>query len=278
MKVAVLSDIHGNLAALECVAEDISLWQPDAVIVNGDVVNRGPRPLACWRFVQAQAKKFGWRILRGNHEDYILSFLEDSANSMRVDEKQKHAYWTFQRLNGSVEELRPLPNHFTLNAPDGSELRLTHASMNGNRDGIQATDSEEKIRQQIGKAPAVFCTGHTHKSFIRQVDQTMVVNSGSVGMPFDGDWRASYAQLTWQKRGWSSKIIRLDYDRQQAERDFMESGFLNGGGPFVKLMLHEFQDARSHMYNWYRKYNDAVKNGEISFSNSVNAYLASCSV
>jgi putative phosphoesterase len=278
MKVAVLSDIHGNLAALERVADDILHWQPDAVIVNGDVVNRGPRPLACWRFVQAQAKENGWHILRGNHEDYVLSFLEDDASSLMVDEKQKHAFWTFRRLNGAVEELRPLPNHHTFTAPDNSKLCLTHASMNSNRDGINATAPKEKIRQQIGMAPAVFCTGHTHKSFIRHVDQTMVVNSGSVGVPFDGDWRASYAQLTWQKNEWSSKIIRLEYDREQAERDFEESGFLDGGGPFVKIMLHEFKNARSHMYNWYRTYFDAVDKGEISFTKSVDAYLDSCCV
>lgn len=276
MKVAVLSDIHGNLAALERVAEDIFLWEPDVVIVNGDVVNRGPRPLACWRFVKAQAEQHNWHLLRGNHEDYILSFLGEAGEAMMLDEKQKHASWTFERLNGAVKELRPLPNHFTLTAPDGTDLTLTHASMNGNRDGIHASSPEKKIRQQIGSPPAVFCTGHTHKSFIRKIDQTLVVNAGSVGMPFDGDWRASYARFTWHQGAWASKIMRLTYDRQQAECDFAESGFLEGGGPFAKIMLHELCDARSHMHLWSREYLDAVENGELSFSESVDKYLAMC--
>ena len=273
MKVAVLSDIHGNLAALECVADDIMRWQPDVVIVNGDIVNRGPRPLACWRFVQKQARTNDWVVLRGNHEDYILSFLQDEAKAMMVDEKQQHAQWTFQRLNGAVAELRPLPNQFTLTAPDESQLRLTHASMNSNRDGINATAPAQKIRQQIGEPPAVFCTGHTHKSFIRQVDQTMVVNAGSVGMPFDGDRRASYARFTWRQGAWSSQIVRLTYDWHRAERDFVDSGFLDGGGPFVKIMRHELRAARSHIYSWSRQYLEAVESGEISFTDAVYAYL-----
>ncbi|NJN55107.1 MAG: metallophosphoesterase, partial [Anaerolineae bacterium] len=52
MKIAVLSDIHGNLPALRAVAEHVAQWQPDAVVVDGDTVNRGPQSLLCWQTVQ----------------------------------------------------------------------------------------------------------------------------------------------------------------------------------------------------------------------------------
>ena len=51
----------------------------------------------------------------------------------------------------------------------------------------------------------------------------LVVNAGAVGLPFDGDTRASYAQLTWQCGAWHADVIRLDYDRRQAGRDFYET-------------------------------------------------------
>ncbi len=283
MKVAVLSDIHANLAALERVFEDISLWRPDAVVVNGDTVNRGPRPLACWQFVQAQAEQSGWHLLRGNHEDYLLQFEGKDGAKLATDERQQHAFWTYWQLNGSMKRIRPLPSAHTLYAPDGSDCLITHASVHSNRDGIEATASDAEIRAQIGTAvsddmpvsppPAVFCTGHTHKPFVRKVDDTLVVNSGAVGFPFDRDWRASYAQLSWRKEGWSGKIKRLTYDRERAERDFETSGFLAEGGPMAALMLQELRQSRGCMQRWNRQYGQAVKQGHLSLAESVTAYL-----
>ncbi|HEX7974983.1 MAG TPA: metallophosphoesterase, partial [Anaerolineales bacterium] len=72
MKLAVLADIHANYVALQAVAAHIQAWQPDAVIVAGDVINRGPRPAECLHFVLEKEKTEGWRLVRGNHEDYVI--------------------------------------------------------------------------------------------------------------------------------------------------------------------------------------------------------------
>ena len=60
MKLAVLADIHANLAALETVAAHVEAWQPDAVVVAGDVVNRGPQPAACLDMVLERQRDSGW--------------------------------------------------------------------------------------------------------------------------------------------------------------------------------------------------------------------------
>ena len=72
MKLAVLADIHANLPALHSVASHIEAWQPDGVVLAGDVVNRGPRPLECLRFVQEKQRAAGWGVVRGNHEEYVM--------------------------------------------------------------------------------------------------------------------------------------------------------------------------------------------------------------
>ncbi len=69
MKLAVLSDIHGNVPALQAVVEHVEAWGPDHVIVNGDIVNRGPYSLECLQAVQEKQAVQGWQLLRGNHED-----------------------------------------------------------------------------------------------------------------------------------------------------------------------------------------------------------------
>src|SRR3954464_7315918 len=76
-RLAVLSDIHGNFAALQAVADHIDQWKPDAVVVAGDIVNRGPRSRDCLTFVLERAARAGWQIIRGNHEEYVLSIALD---------------------------------------------------------------------------------------------------------------------------------------------------------------------------------------------------------
>lgn len=274
MKVAVLSDIHGNLPALQAAAAHLESWCPDFVIVNGDIVNRGPLSRECLHFVQARQESHGWQLVRGNHEDYVLECgRDDVARTCYEDEIMRFAQWTRVQLNGEMAVLRRLPDQRSLWAPDGSELRVTHAAMGDNRDGVYEKTPDERLRRQIGTPPAVFVTAHTHRPLIRNIDDTLVVNVGSTGAPFDADNRLSYGQFTWDRHGWRAEIIRLPYDYHQVERDYVESGFLEEGGPLAQLMLVELRRAGGLVYRWASRYQQAVLAGEIPLESSVRRLL-----
>lgn len=277
MKLAILADIHANLRALHTVAAHLEAWQPDRVIIAGDVVNRGPRSLDCLRFVQEKQRTHGWHIVRGNHEEYVIGHSRpDAPRSGPEFEVNRYSYQAFRQLNGDVSALEALPFSISVHAPDGSDVRVTHASMRGNRDGIYPKTTDDELRQQIGPppAPTLFCVGHTHIPLVRRIDSTLVVNVGAVGMPFDGDPRASYGQVSWHAGAWHAAIIRLPYDRHQAERDFRETNFLEESGPLGYLILHEFQHARPRLFSWATQYHARVLAGEISLEASVQALLA----
>ncbi len=275
MKLAVLADIHANLVALQAVTAHVEAWQPDLVVVAGDVVNRGPRPLECLRFVQDRQQRAGWLVVRGNHEDYVLSHTQPETPHHGLEfEIHRHSYWTYRQLTGNVSTLAAMPFQQQLLAPDGSEVRITHGSIMGNRDGIYPEMSETKLRQKIDPASALFCVGHTHRPLIRSVDDTLVVNVGSAGLPFDGDPRPSYAQLIWQQGQWQAEIIRLDYDRRRAERDFFETRFFEGSGPLGALILDEFHTAQSRLYQWTETYRPLVLAGEMTMTQSAREFLA----
>lgn len=274
MKLAVLSDIHGNLPALHSVAEHIDAWRPDHVVVNGDIVNRGPCSAACLRFVQAQQRACGWQVVRGNHEDYVLEHAQPGvARSGTQFEINYISYWTYQRLNGAVAALSALPDWLSLHAPDHSEARLAHGSMRNNRDGVYINTSDDVLRRQIAPAPALFCTAHTHYPLIRYIDETLVVNSGSVGSPHDGDPRASYAQVTWRRGAWRAEIVRLEYDREQTQRHFETSGFLDHGGAIARLIHFEWRFAQPFFPLWMYQYQARVLAGEIELDMAVEAFL-----
>lgn len=279
MKIAVLADIHGNLVGLHTVADHIATWQPDAIVLAGDIVNRGAYPLECLRFVQQKQTTAGWQIVRGNHEEYVAAYAQPDAPRSGIEfEIFRASYWTYRQLNCEVSDLMALPFQLTLAGPDGSEMYITHASPRATTDGIFPFTTDSELRQKISNAgsrpPAVLCVGHTHAPLIRQIDNTLVVNVGSVGTPFDGDPRASYAQLTWRRNGWQAHIIRLEYDREQAARDFVESGFLAGTGPIGTLMMYEWRTAYPHIPEWLAQYHKRVLAGEMPLAKAVREFLA----
>ena len=274
MKLAVISDIHGNLPALHATADHIDRWRPDLVVVNGDVVNRGPRSRECWELVRRRRQTHNWRIICGNHEEYVASWQDEDVNAGGSrSEISDSSYWTFRQLDGYISEILGLPEQMDLEALDGSTVRLTHGTMRGKRDGIYILTPDKELGQQIGPGPAVFCTAHTHRPLLRRLNGTLIVNSGSAGTAFDGDPRISYAHLIWRQGAWQAKIVRVPYDRGQAERDFEMTGYRQGGGPLVDIFIQEWLLARPLVNLWAKQYEAAVLAEEISLETSVDDFL-----
>jgi predicted phosphodiesterase len=262
MKIAILSDVHGNWPALHAVTMHVKAWQPDHVVVAGDSVNRGPSSRDCWNLLLAWQRSAGWQVMMGNHEVYVLNHTHAMSR------------WTWQQMNIQASSLATLPETVDLTGPDGSELRVRHASMRGHQDGIFPHSPVAEVRVQIAPAPAVFCTAHVHVPYTRQVDDTLVVNAGSVGSPCDGDTRASYAQVVWRGGRWQARIVRLAYDVAQTDRDFRTSGFLEQAGPLARLVYREWRTARSLVVPWRRQYEPQVAAGVIDEETAVAQFLA----
>lgn len=275
MKVAVLSDIHGNLPALQTVMADIDIWQPDVVVVDGDIVNRGPSSGVCLELLLDRCETEGWHLVRGNHEDFVLDCgSPDAPRSGPEYEMKQFAHFALRQIGPRAAYLRALPDVFEKESPSGETLRVVHASMRSNREGIYGLTPDHVIRKLIAPAPALFVTGHTHRPLIRQIDNTLVVNIGAVGSPFDGDRRAGYGRFTTTNGGWQAEVIRLDYDYAQIESDYETTGFLVEGGPLAQLMLVELRKAHGLIFRWASRYEDAILSGHMTLESSVRQLLA----
>ena len=157
---------------------------------------------------------------------------------------------------------------------DGASLHITHGSRLGNRDGISARTREDELAGKLGEPRDLFIGSHTHKPLHRRFEGRLVVNTGSVGQPMDGDPRASYGRFELRSGGWHGAITRVSYDKAQAERDFDESGFLAEAGSIARLIYRELQESRAHVGPWRRRYLQAIKDRQISVSTAVEEYLA----
>ncbi|MEA3351697.1 MAG: metallophosphoesterase family protein, partial [Chloroflexota bacterium] len=209
-----------------------------------------------------------------NHEGYVIWHAQSGApRSGPLFDVFRYSYWTYEQLGADVSVLKAMPKQVSKNHSEAGEFRVVHASMKGERRGIYPGTDEDALLELIAPPPAVLAVGHTHRPLIRRVEDALVVNAGSVGLPFDGDQRAAYAQIVYKGGSWSAEIIRLSYDVAQAERDFYATGFLRDAGPLSRLILLELQLSLSQFHCWVNRYMDSVLEGEISVDEAVEEYL-----
>ncbi len=274
MKLAVFSDIHGNMPALTAVLEDIRHFNPDVVVMNGDLVSRGPCSLDCLRLLQNDWPDM--KLLTGNHETYVLRCVDEPANpdspTLDID---RFAEWAMRQLGGAVEEIRHWSDHWDqTDLAGGASFHITHGSRLGNRDGISDRTPEEALHAKLGEHRDLFVGSHTHRPLVKWFDERLVVNTGSVGQPMDGDPRASYGRFWLDGSDWKVEIRRVDYDKAQAERDFVDSGFLAEAGPMAKLIYRELRESRPHVGPWRNRYLEAIKTRAMTVTDAVDHYLS----
>lgn len=275
MKVAIFSDVQGNLPAMEEAVSRILDWGPDLVVMDGDLVNRGPSSLACLERFDALRREHGWLPVQGNHETWILRCAREAPRDALDEAMRGFADWTYRQIRPRIDALIGWPDHLCFNGgDDASWVHVTHGTMASNRQGITAGVSDEDIRGALPPDVALFVTAHTHRPLERVIDGMPILNVGSVGSPFDGDPRGSYALLEMRRDGWHSEIVRFDYDRARAERDFHDQGFIEEGGPLARIMFEEWRRASLLMPLWRRDFEPAVLAGERPLQPAVDAFLA----
>jgi predicted phosphodiesterase len=204
VRIAVLSDIHGNLPALEAALDDVRATAPDQVIVNGDIINRGPQSIECLQAVRA----LGWPVVFGNHEEYALKRLDGE-----VPEPWLTRFWyPFQR----VAEVPNLP-----------ALRIVHGSMRALSDALGPWMMDGELLEAVEGAPELIVIGaHSHRTFERRVGERWMLNSGSVGAPFNGDPGAQYLLMTAANGDWKAEFRSVAYDRAPVYAAWARSGDL----------------------------------------------------
>ncbi|MGQ9766819.1 MAG: metallophosphoesterase family protein [Anaerolineae bacterium] len=232
--IALLSDIHGNLPALEAVVADLGRLRPDAVYVLGDMVHGCVWSAEVMDLLAVQ----GWPMLLGNHDDAVLQ-LGTPRMEPRYADRVRYAglWWTRARLSeAQLATLASLPRELSLAFPDAPSVRLLHGLPGNFFVGIRPDSPSDWVIQHLnGVAEAVVAGGHTHVAMARVVGRWSVINSGSVGAPYDGDTRASYVWLTGERTGWHAQVRRVPYDHAAVETAYRTSDLAAMGCALVEM-------------------------------------------
>lgn len=225
MRVAVFSDVHGNVAALDAVLADAAAAGVDECWVVGDLVAHGPQPAAVVGRLRGLPQA---RIVRGNTDRYVLTGdvsgmippidVIRSAADVRVLVSASRSFaWTLGAVtaSGGYDWLASLPVEHRLRLPDGTRVLLVHAAP-GRDDGpgVQPTMTDRDLLD-AGVADAgadLIFVGHTHLPADRTVAGVRVVNLGSVSVPVTADRRAMWTLLVADKNGYTVERRFADYD------------------------------------------------------------------
>ncbi len=215
-RVVVLSDVHGNVTALEAVRKAINREKPDAVLVAGDHVMNGHDPAGTVEILRDMERN-GAIIVQGNTDiavadaDYAAAFpwLQDGVS----EAIQAAAEWAHDALDDeALAWLRRLPAERRLRIGE-TMLLVTHASPGSQTAGFDTNLDASVTLERLSKTDArVICCGHTHIPDIRDFGWKQIVNGGSAGNVFDGDPTASWAIVTIDEETVTAEIRRTEFD------------------------------------------------------------------
>lgn len=242
MKIAIFSDVHANLPAMEAVRDHIAMGGYDQVYCLGDLGGYASQP----NEVQEVIMEMACPTILGNYDEGV-GFNGDDCGchyTKPFDIEMSNTSFIWTRDNTSDENkawLRNLPREIRFEV-EGLRVLLCHGSPRSTTEYLFVDRSDGFLRQFTpgGSHDAqadVIVFGHTHVPFHREVEGVHFINTGSVGRPKDGDPRAGYSVLTIQNKGVEFEQVRVEYDVELAAARLVAAGlpeyfanYLRGGG------------------------------------------------
>jgi putative phosphoesterase len=223
--VAVITDIHGNLTALEAALARIEALGIDQVYCGGDLVGYGPSPNEVCALVQER----GIQTIYGNY-DYAIGRELDDCGCAYVTEHdrelgQRSVAWTLAHTDpASKAFMRDLPFDLRFAVGD-ADVHLVHGSPRKVNEYL-FEDKPARLYERLARAEdaGTLVFGHTHKPWIHDYGGVRFVNCGSVGKPKDGDPRGGFAVLEPARDGVWARIERFDYDAGAVAREVAAAG------------------------------------------------------
>ncbi len=228
MRYGIFADIHSNQEALEAVLEDMQNHKVTHTVCLGDIVGYNANPVECLNLVRA----LGCPIVKGNHD-------EEASEDRPIEHFSELAYVSMRHSREALSEedkkfLRSLPMQRNV-----ADFSIVHSSLDGPARWIYVFTSREAEASFVYQRTQMCFFGHTHvpnafildgqdvqECFYRRLvlkpGSRYYINTGSVGQPRDGDWRASYA--IYEPDSGTVEMRRVPYDLSKAQQKILRAG------------------------------------------------------
>jgi len=234
VRIALVSDIHGNLVALESIASEIE--EADQVVCLGDVAASGPQPRDTLSFL----RRSRWPCVLGNTDEVLAGRGKENLSRLKMpeDERQKMVSlhgWTASKIDGADRRfLAGFKQTIEVNTRSHSIL-CYHGSPRSNTEKILSTTPEDRLFEIFsGRVANVYAGGHTHEQMVRKFGSSLVVNPGSVGLPFFTDPHGDVKNPIWAEYAMlslSGDSLRIDLRRTRYSGKALEEAVRRSGMP-----------------------------------------------
>lgn len=228
LRIALIADIHGNLAALEAVLANIARTAVDGIVCLGDVAATGPQPQA----VIARLRALDCSLVMGNADAEVFDpepVAESNTDHAKFADMSR---WAADQLpSNELDWLRSFQPAVRVALPATTELLCVHGSPRSFHDPITATTPEPELAAMLGDEPApIIAAGHTHIPLLRRYRDQLLLNPGSVGLAYaqraDGSFFvpavAQYATLAVTPSGRHVSFHEIPYDQAATVRAMFE--------------------------------------------------------
>jgi putative phosphoesterase len=227
-KLLVLSDIHANYPALKAIEHHVDPNRFHRIVNAGDLTVYSTFPNETIEWFRRRTTSV---CVAGNTDKRVLAILEGKPLvKPKKEEKRAMYYWTCEKLlPDNREYLKSLPEEAVVSMGD-LRIRIIHGNFDEDEENSSSRgDQESRFRTLARELPCqAHILGHTHIPFHTIVDGVHFINPGSVGRPFDGDPRSSFAILTVSSGKISVEHFRIPYSVEE-----VASGLKNSGLPAI---------------------------------------------
>ncbi len=240
MRIAVLSDIHGNLLGLDACLTDLeSQGGADGVVIAGDLCLDGPKP----KKVLQRLEEIGAACIRGNTDRYLS---EDTAGEAFEPAELAQIAWTRREVGERwLSWLKELPFALRI-GEDDNQLLIVHANPKSDDEHIWPDADEAALERLIGDVSATaIAFGHLHLPYVRVWRGKLLVNVASAGLPKDGDPRAGYAIFTEREGGWQVKHRRVAFDTKRVATQLADCGIPESAELIATLRRHRYKGLKN---------------------------------
>lgn len=242
MKIAVLSDIHGNLIALNAVLSDINKLGINKFIIAGDHIIDCPHH----NEVLEKVRNLNGYVIKGNREKYIINYHKGVHKEWSKHKQMEATVWTYNTMDeDNLKYIDQLPEQLNISLPQMDAIRVVHGSPFGISEPLFPDKHPERIESVLkGIKESVLICGHTHESWSKAVHNKLIVNPGSVGVPFNKNKYAEYAVLTWEDNQWIVSHHQVKYDLKELEQTFYEGGLFLKCRIWSRLTLQSIKEGK----------------------------------
>lgn len=235
MRLALLADTHGNLIALDAVLEEIQDENIERIICLGDVAGLGPQP----REVIDRLRRLGCPVVMGNADEFLLDPSQvELERHPDADERLRAMHdaerWCAAQLTDADRDyIRSFQPVVEIRMDEGQRLLCYHGSPRSAWEQIHSGTSQQEMIEMLGEdRPEMMAGGHTHDQFFRRLQNTIVLNPGSVGLAYeelpDGSDRnppwAEYAVIVQESGRIRVDLRRVPLDLAEIRQALLECG------------------------------------------------------